>query len=178
MSARVPMPVSKMAVVDVCKAEMREARSLLKVVLRVDESSEGFQSRKKKNGNKFDTTKGGTSPWDEAVDVGEKGKHGEYVNTNTVWPKFKPDMEVLNRTPVSGKAVWYMRQREIHEKELRRFEQSTMLMEETVQRLSWRYIEAKNRMDDYNQYYYYATRYGPYDEEVRVRREEKRSEAN
>ncbi|GMH87954.1 hypothetical protein TL16_g11017 [Triparma laevis f. inornata] len=170
MSARVPMPVSKMAVVDVCKAEMREARSLLKVVLRVDESSEGFQSRKKKSGNKFDTTKGGTSPWDEAVDVGEKGKHGEYVNTNTVWPKFKPDMEVLNRTPVSGKAVWYMRQREIHEKELRRFEQSTMLMEETVQRLSWRYIEAKNRMDDYNQYYYYATRYGPYDEEWPPRR--------
>ncbi|GMI05596.1 hypothetical protein TrVE_jg1086 [Triparma verrucosa] len=164
MSARVPMPVSKMAVVDVCKAEMREARSLLKVVMRVDESKEGFRERKKKN-KKFDTTKGGMSPWDEAEEIGERGRHGEYVGKDTVWPKFKPDMEVLNRTPVSGKAVWYMRQRELHEKELRTFEQSTMLMEETVQRLSWRYIEAKNRMDDYNQYYYYATRYGPYDEE-------------
>jgi len=31
------------------------------------------------------------------------------------------------------------------ERELRNFEMSTMLLEETVQRLSWRYLEAKNR---------------------------------
>ena len=47
LSARVPMPVAKMAVTDVCKAEMREARSLLKVVIGVDGGKDGWKERKK-----------------------------------------------------------------------------------------------------------------------------------
>ena len=66
-----------------------------------------------------DTATGGISPWHHAEQVSELVQGGSYVSKNTVWPQFKPDMEVLNRTPVPGRPVWFLRQREIHEKEVR-----------------------------------------------------------
>jgi len=63
MSARIPMPVVKMAVTDVCRSEMRESQSLLRVVLAVDD--------KKAKGKKF-------TPVDTAL-----GKTSPFVNTNT-----------------------------------------------------------------------------------------------
>jgi len=163
MSARIPLPVTKMAVTDVCKAEMREAQSLLKIVLRVDESKDGWKSRR--SHLLVDTVKGGTSPFDVAATTAEATRNGTYVSNSTVWPKYTVDMAKLEATPVKSRAIWFIRQKEMAERELREFEMSTMLLEETVQRLSWRYLEAKNRMEDYNQYYYYSTRYGPFEEE-------------
>ena len=163
MSARIPLPVARMAVTDVCKAEMREAQSLLKVVLRIDEGKRSLRIRK--SGLLMDTVRGGVSPFEEAAKAAAMGQNGEYVSSKTMWPNFNIDLKKLEANPIKTRAVRFVRQREIAERELREFERSTMLLEETVQRLSWRYLEARNRMEDYYQYYYYATRYGPFDED-------------
>jgi len=93
MSARIPLPVTKMAVTDVCKAEMREAQSLLKIVLRVDESKEGWKSRR--THLPADTVRGGTSPFDIAMTTADATRNGTYVTQDTVWPKYTVDMAKL-----------------------------------------------------------------------------------
>jgi len=156
MSARIPMPVVKMAVTDVCRAEMREAQSLLKVVLAADS-----KKIKTKISVPIDTVLGKSSPFDVFA---KSDTRGVYVTKETVWPTFKVDWDVMNRTPVATRGDWYIRQKVRAEAELQEFERNTMMMEETVQRLSWRYLEARNRLADYCTYYDYAVRYGPFDE--------------
>ena len=117
MSARIPLPVTKMAVTDVCKAEMREAQSLLKIVLRVDESKDGWKGRR--SHLPVDTVKGGTSPFDVAASTAEATRNGTYVSNSTVWPKYMVDMAKLEATPVKSRAIWFIRQKEMAERELR-----------------------------------------------------------
>ena len=93
----------------------------------------------------MDTATGGASPFDAATITAERTRNGTYVGKGTVWPAYKVDMAKLEATPVRSRAIWFIRQKEMAERELREFEMSTMLLEETVQRLSWRYLEAKNR---------------------------------
>ena len=114
MSARIPMPVVKMAVTDVCRAEMREAQSLLKVVLAVDS-----KNSKTKKAVPVDTVMGKSSPFDAFA---KPTTRGVYVTKQTVWPTFKVDWEVMNRTPVTTRGAWYIRQKERAEKELQEFE--------------------------------------------------------
>jgi hypothetical protein len=158
------MPVSKMAVTDVCQSEMRESQSLLRMVLKIDRRS----AQATKPLVLQTTARGGRSGFEEEegrVKVTSGPPKGAYVTKDTVWPTLAIDVSRLAAQPVAVRGAWFLRQREQSEKQLRKFEQETMLMEETVQRLSWRYIEARNRMEDYNTYYDYAVRYGPMEEE-------------
>ena len=195
MSARVPIPISRMAVTDVCREEMREANAMLKVVLRdknapaahggggvggsvgnknnalAPQGGGGRRARPSSLQGVYgpsgtsDVRDGSSDPFAFARDVANRTANVTYASATTKWPKFVVDMETLSRTAVTVRGAWYLRQKEVAEKQLMHFERETMLLEETVQRLSWRYLEAKNRMEDYYLYYRYAQRYGPFDEE-------------
>ena len=164
LSARIPMPVSLMAVTDVCRSEMSESQSLLRIVLRVDTSKEKVP----RGTLKVDTSKSGWSGIEEAGYVADRTMKGKYVTRTTKWPSTtvgRVDVAKMNSMPLAVRPSWYLKIRETKERELREFECETMMVEETVQRLSWRYIEAKNRLDDYKAYYDLAVRYGAFSEE-------------
>ena len=181
MSSRIPVPVARMAVTDVCRAEMREARALLRIATSANggaggaaggggAGNSGGGQNSGKNGSSVgsgarvvDTSRGGRSSFEETRIVTTKTLKGGYVTKQTVWPNrtlATLDVAALSKQPLATRGTWFLGQRQAAERELARFERETMMMEETVQRLAWRYIEAKNRMEDYEQYYELAVRYG------------------